>query len=287
MQEPTTVGPIPGPTFPNIPSVPPRAASQTVPSLQTSSPISATPDLVSNNENVSEIKPIVSGLTPGGGAAANVRILNVAAQARQALAGGTSIGLQQMGGTPMLSNMISSGMASSIPAAQNILSGQSGVASVSLAGNVSIAQNTAPASFASTTSQVSGTSNISISQPLSNLQGGVTMGQTVPSLSQGNLTGTQMGQTGLGINQNMMSGIGAPMPPSGTGTMIPTPGMSQQNQQGMQSLGVNNNTAANMPLSQQPSSTMPSAQSKYIKVWEVRLHNQLKILKLATVFWFL
>lgn len=277
MQEPTTVGPIPGPTFPNIPSVP-RAASQAVPSLQTSSPISAPQDLVSSNENVSEMKPIISGLTPlrpVGGAAANVRILNDVAQARQALAGGTSIGLQPMGGTPMLSNMISSGMASSIPAAQNILSsGQSGVASVagsvSLAGNVSVAQNTAPASFASTTSQISGTSNISISQPLSNLQGGVTMGQTVPSMSQTNLTGTQMGQTGLGINQNMMSGIGAPMPTSGTGTMIPTPGMSQQNQQGMQPLGVNNNTATNMPLSQQPSSTMPSAQSKYIKVWEVR-----------------
>lgn len=278
IQEPTTVGSIGGPTFPHIQSVA-RAASQAVPSLQTSSPISASQDMVPSNENVTEVKPMVTGMSQplrpvGGGATANVRILNDVAQARQALAGGTSIGLPPMGGTPMLSNMISSGMTSSVPAAQTLLSsGQSGVASVAgsvpLAGNVPVAQNSSAASFASTTSHISGTSNISMSQPLSSLQGSVSMGQTVPSMSQANLTGTQMVQTGMGMNQNLMSsGIGAPMPP-GNGSMIPTPGMSQQSQPGMQPLGVNNNAAANMPLSQQTSSTMQTAQSKYVKVWEV------------------
>ncbi|XP_071927736.1 mediator of RNA polymerase II transcription subunit 25-like [Coffea arabica] len=280
--EPTTVTSMSGPTFPHVPSVP-RASSQPIPNLQTSSPISASQDMVSTNENIQEMKPIVSSMTqslrPVGAAPANVRILNDVAQARQAFAGGTSMGLQSMGGTPILSNMISSGMTSSIPAAQTLISsGQSGVTSVSgsapVAGNAQGAQNPAPASFPTTTSNVSGSSNLSMSQPLSNHQGGVSMGQTVPSMSQGNLTGTQMVQSGMTMNQNMMGGIGASGIPSGTGTMIPTPGMSQQVQPGMQPLGVNNNAGANMPLPQQTSNTLPSAQSKYVKVWEGNLSGQ-------------
>lgn len=272
-----------GPTFPHIPSVP-RATTQASPNLQTSSPISTSQDMISTTENIQEVKPIVSMTQPQrpvGAAAANVRILNDVAQVRQALAGGTSMGLPSMGGSPMLSNIISSGMTSSVPAAQTILSsGQSGATSaagsVPVAGNAQVAPNSVPASFPSTTSNISGTSNISMSQPLSSLQGGVSMVQTVPSMSQGNLTGTQMVQSGMVMNQNMMNGTGASGIPSGTGTMIPTPGMSQQVQPGMQPLGVNNNTAANMPLSQQTSSTMQSAQSKYVKVWEVCLLYKIK-----------
>ncbi|KAL3510850.1 hypothetical protein ACH5RR_030251 [Cinchona calisaya] len=280
--EPTTVTSMGGPTFPLIPSVP-RASSQSIPNLQTSLPISVSQDMISTNEMVQEMKPVVSGmpqpLRPVGAAAANVRILNDVAQARQALAGGTSIGLQSMGGAPILSNMISSGMTSSVPPAQTIISsGQSGVASVAgsvpLAGNAQAAQNPAPASFPLTTSNISGTSNLGMSQPLSNLQGGVSMGQTVPSMSQGNLTGSQMVQSGMAMNQNMIGGIGASGISSGTGTMIPTPGMSQEVQPGMQPLGVNNTTAANIPLPHQTSSTLQSAQSKYVKVWEGNLSGQ-------------
>ncbi|XP_011070854.1 mediator of RNA polymerase II transcription subunit 25-like [Sesamum indicum] len=77
------------------------------------------------------------------------------------------------------------------------------------------------------------------------------------------------------MNQNMLSGSGASGMPSGTGTiMIPTLGTSQQaGQPGMQQpVGLNsNNSGTNMPLNQQPSSTIQSARSKYVKVWEGNL----------------
>ncbi|KAM7484531.1 hypothetical protein LguiA_000540 [Lonicera macranthoides] len=275
--EPSTVtSMVSGPAFPHIPSVP-RAVSQGVPTLQTSSPLSASQEMLSSNENVQDLKPLVSGMTvqslrPVGPAAANVSILNNLSQARQvmnsaALAGGTSIGLQSMGPTPMamhMSNMISTGMASSVPAAQTVLSsGQSSITSMggsgTLAGTAQVAQNSASA-----------TSNMS-SQPLGNLQVGISMGQPVPGMGQGSLPGAQMVQGGIGMNQNMMTGLGPAGISSGTGTMMPTPGMGQP---GIQSLGVNNNTAANMPLSQQTSSALQSAQSKYVKVWEGNLSGQ-------------
>ncbi|CAL5421529.1 unnamed protein product [Camellia sinensis] len=289
--EPSTVGSmVSGPSFPHMPSVP-RAASQVVPSLQASSPISASQEMIANNDNMQDLKPMVSmpqPLRPVGPAAANVSILNNLSQARQvmnsaALTGGTSIGLQSMGGTSMamhMSNVISSGMASSVSAAQTVLpSGQSAITSNAgsgtLAGTAQVAQNSAPGSFTSASSNVSGTSNLGMSQPLGNLQGGVSMGQSVPGLNQGNLPGAQMVQGGMGMNQNMMSGgPGLSGMSSGTGTMIPTPGMTQQGQPGMQSLGVNNNSAANMSMSQQTSSGLQSAQSKYVKVWEGNLSGQ-------------
>ena len=243
--------------------------------------------MISSVDNVQDLKPIVSGISqplrPVVPAAANVSILNNLSQARvmnsAALSGGTSIGLQSMGGTSMamhMSNMISSGMASSVPATQTVFSsGQSAVSSITgsgtLAGTAQVAQNSALGSFTSATSNMSMNSNLGISQPLSNLQGGVSMGQTVPGMSQGNLSGGQMVQSGLSLNQNMMTGLGPSGISSGTGTMIPTPGMSQQVQPGIPSLGVNNNAAANMPLSQQTSSALQTAQSKYVKVWEVRI----------------
>ncbi|KAK2971547.1 hypothetical protein RJ640_017916 [Escallonia rubra] len=284
--EPSTVtSMVSGPAFPHIPSVP-RAASQGVPSLQTSSPLSASQEMISSNENMQDMKPMVNGMTqslrPVGPAAANVSILNNLSQARQvmnsaALAGGTSIGLPSMGGTPMamhMSNMISSGMQSSAPASQTVLpSGQSVVTSMTgpgtLAGTAQVAQSSATASFASATSNMSGSTNLGMSQPLGNLQGGGGMGQSAPGMGQGSLPGAQMVPTGVGMNQNMMTGIGQSGISSGTGTMMPTPGMGQQVQPGMQSLSVNNNTGGNMPLSQQTSSALQSAQqSKYVKVWE-------------------
>ncbi|KAF3431814.1 hypothetical protein FNV43_RR26550 [Rhamnella rubrinervis] len=271
--EPSTVGPmVSGPTFPHHPSVP-RAASQGVPSLQTSSPSSASQEMITNNDNVPDLKPIVSSipqpLRPVAPAPANVNILNNLSQARQvmnsaALTGGTSIGLQSMGQTPMamhVSNMISSGMTSSIPTAQTGTLSQ-------------VPQNTGLTSFSSANSNVSGNSNIGISQPMNNVQGGVSMGQSVSSMSQTNLSGAQMVPSGIGMNQNMMNGLGQPVASSGTGTMIPTPGMSQQVQSGVQSLGVNNNSAANIPLSQQVPSAVPPVQSKYVKVWEGNLSGQ-------------
>ncbi|PSR91194.1 Mediator of RNA polymerase II transcription subunit like [Actinidia chinensis var. chinensis] len=290
--EPSTVGSmVSGPSFPHIPAVP-RAASQGVPSLQTSSPMSSQ-EMISNNENVQDLKPMVSSmaqpLRPVGPAAANVNILNNLSQARQvmnsaALTGGTSIGLQSMGGTPMamhMSNMISSGMASSVPAAQTVISsGQSAIPSMSgsgsLTGTAQPAPNSAPGSFTSSASNMSATSNLGISQTLGNLQSGVSMGQSAPGMNQGNLPGAQMVQNGISMNQNMMSGLGPSGMSSGTGTMMPTPGMTQQVQPGMQSLGVNNSSATNIPMSQvqQTSSGLQSAQSKYVKVWEGNLSGQ-------------
>ncbi|KAL7001213.1 Mediator of RNA polymerase II transcription subunit 25 [Sarracenia purpurea var. burkii] len=288
--EPSTVSSmVSGPPFPHITTVP-RVSSQGIPSLQTSSPLSASQEMISNNDNTQDLKPTVvssmaQSLRPVGPPAANVNILNNLRQVMNsaALTGGTSIGLPSMGGTPMamhMSNMISSGMASSVPAAQTVLaSGQSASAisvtgSGTLTGTAQVAQNSAPGSCTSATSNLSGTSNLGMSQPLVNLQGGVSMGQSVPVMNQGNLSGAQMVQSGIGMNQNMMNGLGPSGMSSGTGTMMPTPGMTQQVQPGMQSLGVNNSSATNMPMSQQTGSGLQSAQSKYVKVWEGNLSGQ-------------
>ncbi|GAV59168.1 LOW QUALITY PROTEIN: Med25_VWA domain-containing protein, partial [Cephalotus follicularis] len=277
-----------GSAFPHIPSVP-RATSQAAPSLQASSP-SATPQEISTNgDNVPELKPIVSNmpqsLRPVAPSAANVSILNHLSQARQAmnsaaLTGGNSIGLQSMGQTPMamhMSNMISSGMGSSVPPASTVFpSGQSGSINVSgtLTVTSQVVQNSGLGSFTSASSNTAGNSNIGISQPMSNIQGGVSMGQSAPGMNQGNLSSAQMVQSGgMGMNQNVMSGLGPSGVTYGTGTMIPTVGMPQQGQSGMESIGVNNNLAANM-LSQQTSSTLQAAQSKYVKVWEGSLSGQ-------------
>ncbi|XP_031249670.1 mediator of RNA polymerase II transcription subunit 25 isoform X2 [Pistacia vera] len=289
--EPSTVAPmVNGSAFPHIPSVP-RSTSQGVSSLQTSSPPSTSQEMITNGDSVPEVKPIVSGMSqplrPVPPAAANVSILNNLSQARQVmnsatLTGGTSIGLQSMGQTPMamhMSNMISTGMVSSVPATQTVYSsGQPSITSITgsgtLTGTSQVPQNSSLNSFTSATSNMSGNSNLGISQPMGTLQGGVSMGQSVPGMSQANHSGGQMVQSGISMNQNMMSGLGPSGVPSGTGTMIPTPGMSQQAQSGIQPLGVNGSSAANMPLSQQTSSALQSSQSKYVKVWEGNLSGQ-------------
>nr|GMD13575.1 mediator of RNA polymerase II transcription subunit 25-like [Ipomoea batatas] len=284
--EPTTVTSMPGPTFTHVPAVPRATSQQPVQNLQTSSPISVSQEMIANNENLQETKPMVvhgmgQSVRPVGAAAANVRILNDVAQARQALAGGTSIGLSSMGGTPMLSNMISSGMASSVSAAQSVISSsQPGVTSMTssmpLAGPGQVVQSSAPTSFTATASSMSSTSNLVMSQSMNTLPSSVSVGQSVPGMNQANIPGTQMMQTATSRSQNMMSGMGATGMPSGTGTMVPTPGMTQQGQQGMQAIGVNSNSAANMPLSQQQTSSQlqSSQQSKYVKVWEGNLSGQ-------------
>ncbi|XP_054824935.1 mediator of RNA polymerase II transcription subunit 25-like isoform X2 [Prosopis cineraria] len=269
-----------GPTFPHMSSVP-RAPNQAVPSLQTSSPSSASQDIMPSNENTQDVKPVMpvsQALRPVGPAQANVNILNNLSQARQVLSGGTSMGLQSMGPTPVampMSNMISSGMASSVPAAQNVFSsGQSGINSItssgSLTGPVQVGANSGLGSLTSAISNMSGNSNIGSSQPLGNLQGTVSMGQPGLAMSQGNIAGAQMG---VNTNQNVMSGLGPSVVSSGTGTTIPTPGMSQQVQPGMQPLVVNN-AAVNMPSQQQTSRAVQLTQLKYVKVWEGILFGQ-------------
>ncbi|XP_030442268.2 LOW QUALITY PROTEIN: mediator of RNA polymerase II transcription subunit 25 [Syzygium oleosum] len=286
--EPTTVpSMVAGPTFSHISSVP-RPTTQGVSALQTSSPSSVSQDMVTNNKGVPDLKPVVSGgISQRPGGPVNSSILNNISQARQvvnsaALTGGTSIRLQSMGQNPMamhMSNMISTGMQSTVPAAQTgYSSAQSGITSVTgpgtLSGTIPTAQNPCLGSFAPATSNITGNSNIGISQPTGNLQVGPGMGQTSPGMTQGSLSGSQMVQNGVGMNPNMMSALGPTAPSSGTGTMIPTPGMPSQGQSGMQSINGNNNPGASMPLSQPSSSALQSAQSKYVKVWEGNLSGQ-------------
>ncbi|XP_023541649.1 mediator of RNA polymerase II transcription subunit 25-like isoform X2 [Cucurbita pepo subsp. pepo] len=265
---------------PHMPSVV-RAASQGVPSLQTSSPLSSQ-EMITNNENTQDLKPLVNGvsqpLRPVG--PANVSILNNISQARVAtLNGGTSIGLASMGQTPMamhVSNMISSGMGSSVPAAQNVFSsGQSGLTSINGSSTLTqVAPNSGLSSLSSANNNIPGSTNIPTSQAVGNLQGGVNVSQSVPGMSQGNLAGTQVVQSGISMNQNVISNLSQPGVSSGNGTMIPTPGMPQQVQNGMHSLGVSNNAAANMPLSQHTAGALQQAQSKYVKFWEGNLSGQ-------------
>ncbi|KAJ8547675.1 hypothetical protein K7X08_011261 [Anisodus acutangulus] len=119
-------------------------------------------------------------------------------------------------------------------------------------------------------------SNLCMSQLLSNTQGGIGAGsQTAHVVSQGNLPGTQMVQSRIGMHQNVPSGMGTGSP-SGIGTMMPTPGMTQRGLPGR-----NNSTEANTSLSQQQTSAiLPSAQSSYAIFWEVRPSNKLKELKI-------
>ncbi|KAG6757798.1 hypothetical protein POTOM_038123 [Populus tomentosa] len=285
-----------GPNFPHNHAVP-RPASQVVPILQTSSPSTTTQDMATSGDDVQDLKPNVSVMTqsarPGPPAAANVSILNNISQARQVmnsagLSGGTSLGLSSINQTSVamhMSNMISSGMASSVPAAQTVFSsGQPGVSSITgsgtLTGTTQIGPNSGLGSFTSATSNMSGNSNLGrISQPMGNLQAGVSIGQSAPGMSQGNISGAQMVQSGMGANSNTMSGLGPSGVSSGMNTMIPTPmiltpGMSQQVQSGMQPLGANNNSADNLPMSQQTSGGLQPAQSKYVKVWEGNLSGQ-------------
>ncbi|KAI4302889.1 hypothetical protein MLD38_038585 [Melastoma candidum] len=213
---------ISGPTFPPAATIP-RPTSQGVPSLPASSPPpSVSQDLITSSEITQEVKPVVSGgisqlLRPGG--PANPNILNNLSLVRQVvnsatLTGGTSIGLPSMGQNPMamhVSNMISSGMQTSVPASQaGFNTGQSGIASITasntLTGPVPGAPNPAMGSFSLPMKNLSGVSNIGISQSAAGFQAAASMGQTVQSLAQG---AQNMGQGAQNMGQgaqNMVQG---------------------------------------------------------------------------------
>lgn len=85
---------------------------------------------------------------------------------------------------------------------------------------------------------------------------------TVAVVSQGNLQATQIAQSAVSMNLNMTSGVVQSGMPE-TGTMIATPGMSQQDQ-GTQSVAVNSNLDLEQILiAQNPE--LPG----YVKLWEV------------------
>ncbi|KAK2630797.1 hypothetical protein QOZ80_UnG0725520 [Eleusine coracana subsp. coracana] len=78
----------------------------------------------------------------------------------------------------------------------------------------------------------------------------------------------QMG--GISGNQNVMNGLGTTTMSSAP-AMMPTPGMAQQ--AGVNSLGVTNSAAMNMPIGQHPNAQQPQP-SKYVKIWEGTLSGQ-------------
>lgn len=277
--EPATVPTmVSGPGYPHLQPMS-NVSSQGVPSLQTSSPSPTSQEMTVTSEAIQEHKPLVNPMLqtvrPVGAAQANVNILNNLSQHRQvmnsaSITGANPIGLQTIGGTPMamhVSNMISSGMASS---------GVPGITSVSGSGalmpTTQVAQNVALGSFTSANSLVSGNSNMGISPALTNLQSSIGISQSVQGMGQGNLTqSAQTGQGGINMTPTVMNGLGPTVISSAPGTMIPTPGMSQQSS--VNSLGMANNTAVNMPLTQQaPGVQQP--QSKYVKIWEGALSGQ-------------
>ncbi|XP_055809743.1 mediator of RNA polymerase II transcription subunit 25-like isoform X3 [Solanum dulcamara] len=298
--EPAMATSVCSPAPPHIPIAHPT--SQVAASLQSGLPISISEEMVPNNENTKETTPIVSVMTqslglPFSGAAANVGILNE--------------------------------VASAISTAPTVLtSGQLGFTSISgfapIARTDQISQNFGPASLTLMAPSIFGNSNLCMSQPLSNILGGTGAGsQTVPVMSRGNLPGSQMMQSGIGMHRNVPTGMHTGMPsgqllsniqggidagslaapvmsqgnfsgsqmmprgigmhqnvPSGMGSsmpleigrMMPTPGMTQQGQPGILALGRNNSAEANMSLSQQQTmATSPSAQSGYVKIWETQL----------------
>ncbi|KAI3853011.1 hypothetical protein MKX03_016191 [Papaver bracteatum] len=129
--EPNTT---PSSNFPHPPSVS-HGPYQGITNLQSSPPSSTSQDMITNNDNVQEFRPIVGGLSqplrPIGPAADSVSILNNLSQIRQAMDSANLntanfMGLQTMGATPMamhMSNVISSGMESTaLPPAQNVFS---------------------------------------------------------------------------------------------------------------------------------------------------------------------
>ncbi|KAL8227649.1 hypothetical protein R6Q57_015233 [Mikania cordata] len=262
--------------FQHVPPVA-RTPSQGVPIMQTSSPLSVSQEMLSRNESVQEMllsnetvqemKPFANGIQPPlrPTGPVNVSILNNLSQAQNPM-------------SMHMHSMISSGMASiSVPISQTpIPSGQLGITPIpgssTVSGTVPVS---VPGSFTPATSNMTG----NVSQTLGgNLQGSVGMGQPVSGTVQRYLAGPQMVQSGMGVNQNMMGGVGQPgvdVAVAGTGTMLPVPSMSQQ-LQGMRTLGVNNTTNANVGLPQPTAggSSLQSAQSQYVKVWEGNLFGK-------------
>ncbi|RID51455.1 hypothetical protein BRARA_H02114 [Brassica rapa] len=270
--EPSTVSSMAAvPTFPHIPSSVARPAAQAIPPLQTSSASSVSQEMVTNAENAPDVKPVVTGMTPPlrTGPPGNVNLLNNLSQVRQVMSSAALAGAASSAGQSAvamhMSNMISTGMATSQPPSQTAFSsGQQGNASLAgsgaLMGNAQAGQSPGRNNSFSpqTTSNV--TSNLGVSQPM-------------PAMNQGSHSGSQMMQGGISMNQNMIS-LGQGNVSSGTGGMMPTPGVGQQAQSGIQQLGGSNSSAPNMQLSQASSGALQPSQSKYVKVWEGNLSGQ-------------
>ncbi|KAJ0257825.1 Mediator of RNA polymerase II transcription subunit 25 [Hirschfeldia incana] len=271
--EPSTVSSMAAvPTFPHIPSVA-RPATQAIPSVQTSSASPVSQEMVAKAENAPDIKPVVGGMTPqlrtGPPGGANVNLLNNLSQVRQVMSSAALAGASSSGQSAVamhMSNMISTGMATSLPPSQTpFSSGQQGITSMSGSGSL---QGTAQ------TGQSPGPNNAFSPQTTSNVASNLGVSQPMQGMNQGSHPGAQMMQTGNSINQNMTSGLVQGSVSSGTGGMMPTPGVGQQAQSGIQQLGGSNSSAPNMQLSQPSSGAMQPSQSKYIKVWEGNLSGQ-------------
>lgn len=262
------------PTFSHITPMS-NIASQGVSALQSSSPSLISQEANIVNDSVHEqkpnigVNPVQQPVRPGG----HGSFLNNLSQASRLInstsLGGAAapMGLPNMGGTPIqvhMSNMISSGMTS----APSVMSSISG--SGQPIGTQQMVQSTSLGSFGSNTSTVSSNSNIPVSSSLANIQSSMGMGQSMPPMAQGGLmAGSQSGQGGIGANQNVMSGLGATAMSSAP-AMMPTPGMAQQ--AGVNSLGVTNSAAMNMPIGQHPNAQQPQP-SKYVKIWEVNISS--------------
>ncbi|WZZ10605.1 hypothetical protein YC2023_096526 [Brassica napus] len=273
LEEPSTVSSMAAvPTFPHIPSSVARPAAQAMPSVQTSSASSVSQEMVTNAENAPDVKPVVTGMTPPlrTGPPGNVNLLNNLSQVRQVMSSAALAGAASSAGQSAvamhMSNMISTGMATSQPPSQTAFSsGQQGNTSMAgsgaLMGNAQAGQSPGPNNSFSpqTTSNV--TSNLGVSQPM-------------PAMNQGSHSGGQMMQGGISMNQNMITSLGQGNVSSGTGGMMPTPGVGQQAQSGIQQLGGSNSSAPNMQLSQASSGALQPSQSKYVKVWEGNLSGQ-------------
>ncbi|KAL9688486.1 hypothetical protein QQ045_032907 [Rhodiola kirilowii] len=160
---------------------------------------------------------------------------------------------------PIVSQAVASLQNPSIPVSQEMITGGDGaqevkpvVSSMSLPmrpmglANVKILNEISQARQVMNSASLTGVSSIGLSsmgqtpvamhmsnmissgllQPLgSNLQGGVTMSQSVSGISQGNASSPQTGQSGNNMNQTM-NGLGSSVPP-GNNQMMPNPNMPQ------------------------------------------------------------
>ncbi|WVZ64362.1 hypothetical protein U9M48_013890 [Paspalum notatum var. saurae] len=270
--EPATIPPmVSAPTFSHITPIS-NMASQGISALQTSSPSLISQEANVANDSVQEHKPIINPVQqpvrPGGHGSLLNNLSQVRLMNSTSLRGGaTSMGLPNIGTTPIqvhMSNMISSGMTST----PSVISSMSGPGQPIAAQQM--VQSTALGSFGSNTSTVSGNSNEAVSSSLPNIQSSMGMGQSVQPVAQGGLmAGSQLGQGGIGANQNVMGGLGSTAISSAP-AMMPTPGMARQT--GVNSIGVTNNSAMNMPIGQHPNGQQ--APPKYVKIWEGTLSGQ-------------
>ncbi|KAA8541177.1 hypothetical protein F0562_025216 [Nyssa sinensis] len=118
----------------------------------------------------------------------------------------------------------------------------------------------------SATSNIYG--NLNISQPLANHQGPIGNSQSLPLMTLGHFSGTQMAQDEHSLKRKHFDTFGQPSISYGAGTRVPMVGKSQRVQGGMESFVVSN-TLCCKTLSQQATGSLPEGPPKgYIKAWE-------------------